>query len=87
MGRYYFHLRSSNSIMNALQKTKLEMINSDILSHPYYWAGFIITGNSDKIIYPSTTKKLILIFFLLCLAAGISYLVIFKKFFRSPPAP
>jgi CHAT domain-containing protein/Tfp pilus assembly protein PilF len=87
MGRYYFHLRSSNSIMNALQKTKLEMINSDILSHPYYWAGFIITGNSDKIIYPSTTKKLILIFFLLCLAAGIFYLVIFKKFFRHSPAP
>jgi len=86
MERYYFHLRSSNSIMNALQKTKLEMINSDILSHPYYWAGFIITGNSDKIIYPSTTKKLILIFFLLCLAAGIFYLVIFKKFFRHSPA-
>ena len=81
MERYYFHLRSSNSIMNALQKTKLEMINSDILSHPYYWAGFIITGNSDKIIYPSSTKRLILIFFLLCLAAGISYLVIFKNFF------
>lgn len=87
MERYYFHLRSSNSIMNALQKTKLEMINSDILSHPYYWAGFIITGNSDKIIYPSTTKKLILIFFLLCLAGTIMYLVIFKKFFRHSPAP
>jgi len=87
MERYYFHLRSSNSIMDALQKTKLEMINSDILPHPYYWAGFIITGNSDKIIYPATTKKLILIFFLLCLAAGISYLVIFKKFIRHSPAP
>jgi CHAT domain-containing protein len=87
MERYYFHLRSSNSIMNALQKTKLEMINSDILSHPYYWAGFIITGNSDKIIYPSTTKKLILIFFLLCVAAGIFYLVIFKKFVKHSPSP
>jgi len=87
MERYYFHLRSSNSIMNALQKTKLEMINSDILSHPYYWAGFIITGNSDKIIYPSTTKKLILIFFLLLLAGTIMYIVIFKKFFRHSPSP
>jgi len=87
MERYYFHLRSSNSIMNALQKTKLEMIKSDILSHPYYWAGFIITGNSDKIIYPSTTKKLILIFFLLCVAGTIMYLVIFKKFVRRSPSP
>jgi len=87
MERCYFHLRSSNSIMDALQKTKLEMINSDMLSHPYYWAGFIITGNSDKIIYPSTTKRLVLILFLLCLAAGIIYLVILKKLFRSSPAP
>jgi CHAT domain-containing protein len=87
MERYYFHLRSSNSIMDSLQKTKQEMINSDILSHPYYWAGFIITGNSDKIIYPSTTKRLILIIFLFFLAGAISYLVIFKKFFRRSPIP
>jgi len=87
MERYYFHLRSSNSIMDSLQKTKLEMINSDILSHPYYWAGFIITGNSDKVIYPSTTRRLILIFISLCLAGIIGYLVIFKKLFRSSPSP
>jgi len=87
MERYYFHLRSSNSIMNALQKTKLEMIGSDILSHPYYWAGFIVTGNSDKIIYPSAAKRLVLIIILLCLAAGVSYLVIFKKLFRPSPTP
>ncbi len=86
MERYYFHLRSSKSIMDALQKTKLEMINSDILSHPYYWAGFIITGNSDKVIYPSATKRLLIILFLFCLAAGISYLVIFRKFFNRSPS-
>jgi len=86
MERYYFHLRSSNSIMNALQKTKLEMIDFDILSHPYYWAGFIITGNSDKIIYPSTLKRLILIIFLFCLAAGLIYLVILKRLFRHSPS-
>ena len=87
MERCYFHLRSSNSINDSLQKTKQEMINSDILSHPYYWAGFIITGNSDKVIYPSITKKLILIIFLVCLAGIIGYLVIFKKLFRHSPAP
>jgi CHAT domain-containing protein len=82
MERYYFHLRSSNSIMDALHKTKLEMIDSGMLSHPYYWAGFIITGNSDKIIYTSTTKRIILIIFLFCLAAGLIYLVILKKLFK-----
>ncbi|UCC41516.1 MAG: CHAT domain-containing protein [Candidatus Aminicenantes bacterium] len=86
MERYYSHLRSSNSIMDSLQKTKLEMINSDILSHPYYWAGFIITGNSDKVIYPSTTKRIVLIIFLFCLVVGVSFLVIFKKLFRSSPS-
>jgi CHAT domain-containing protein len=85
MERYYFHLRTSNSIMDALQKTKLEMIGSGMLSHPYYWAGFVVTGNTDKIIYPSTKKRLILIIFLLCLAAVPIYLVIFKKLFRSSP--
>ena len=37
MERYYHHLRSSSSIMDALQETKLEMIDSGVLSHPYYW--------------------------------------------------
>jgi CHAT domain-containing protein len=80
MERYYLHLRSSNSIMDSLQQAKLEMIGSDIFSHPYYWAGFIITGNSDKIIYLSTQKKLILIISLLLFGGGIAGLFILKKF-------
>lgn len=80
MERYYLHLRSSNSIMDSLQKAKLEMIGSDVFSHPYYWAGFIVTGNSDKIIYLSGPKKLILIISLLLLGGGIAALIILKKF-------
>ena len=86
MERYYIHLRSSNSIMDSLQKTKLEMIGSDALSHPYYWAAFIATGNSDKIIYPSTKKKLIFIISLLFLSGAISFLIILKKRFKSSSA-
>jgi len=86
MERYYFHLRSSNSIMDSLRKTKLEMIDSDVLSHPYYWAGFVVTGNSDRIIYPSATKKLILIILLIFLIGGASSLIIFKKYSKSSPA-
>jgi len=80
MERYYSHLCSSNSIMDSLQKAKLEMIGSGIFSHPYYWAGFIVTGNSDKIIYLSGPKKLILIISLLLLGGGIAALIILKKF-------
>ncbi|UCC41630.1 MAG: CHAT domain-containing protein [Candidatus Aminicenantes bacterium] len=86
MQRYYFHLRSSNTIMDSLHKTKLEMIDSDVLSHPYYWAGFVVTGRSDKTIYPSATKKLIIIILLIFLIVGASSLIIFKKF-SNPSSP
>lgn len=82
MERTYSHLRSSNSIMNSLQKTKKEMIASDVLAHPYYWAGFIVTGYSDKIIYPPTKIKLILILCLFFAAGGAASLIVFRKKFR-----
>jgi len=57
MERFYFHLRSSESIMSALRKAKLELIDSDTLSHPYYWAGFIVSGKADEIIFPHSINK------------------------------
>lgn len=87
MERFYFHLRSPRSIMGSLQKTKLEMIKSDAVSHPYYWAGFIVTGKSDRIIYPSSKKVLIFIIFLLFLVGFISSLIIFKRSHKSSCSP
>lgn len=78
MERYYYHLRSSHSIMESLQKTKLEMIESGTLSHPYYWAGFVATGNSVKVILKSVKTKLILLLLLL-LVITLSTLLIYKK--------
>lgn len=52
MERFYFHLLSSNSIMDALQKAKLEMIAFKPFSHPFYWAAFVITGDAAKVIFP-----------------------------------
>jgi CHAT domain-containing protein/tetratricopeptide (TPR) repeat protein len=52
MERFYFHLFSSNSIMDALQKAKLEMIGFKPFSHPFYWAAFVITGDAAKVIFP-----------------------------------
>ncbi len=79
MERYYYHLRSSKSIMDALQQTKLEMIDSGVLSHPYYWAGFVVTGDSDKIIYASVFKKVILAAALLLVVGIISFVIIKKR--------
>ncbi len=57
MERFYFHLRSSESIMSALRKAKLELIDSNTLSHPYYWAGFIVSGKADEVIFPHSINK------------------------------
>jgi CHAT domain-containing protein len=60
MERFYSHLRSSKKISTSLQKAKLEMIKSDVVSHPYYWAGFIVTGKSDHVLYSRNIWKWII---------------------------
>ena len=72
--RFYVHLRSSNSIMSALREAKIEMINSGVLSHPYYWAGFIVTGEADRVIFPRDLKRWILA--TLSIAAGLAILLL-----------
>jgi CHAT domain-containing protein/Tfp pilus assembly protein PilF len=73
MERFYRHLKSSESIMNALRNVKLEMIDSGVLSHPYYWAGFIVSGKGDEIIFPKSTSRWFLIGVSLVLAGGIIF--------------
>jgi hypothetical protein len=51
MERFYRHLKSSEPLMGALRNAKLEMIHSRTLSHPYYWAGFIINGRTDAQVF------------------------------------
>jgi CHAT domain-containing protein len=77
MERFYTHLRSSDSIMNALRKAKLEMIDSGTLSHPYYWAGFIISGKANQTIFPNLTFKL-LILALICSFIAVIIIVAMK---------
>lgn len=51
MDRFYYHLKSKKPIEIALQKAKLELIDSKILSHPYYWAAFIANGDTYRTIF------------------------------------
>jgi CHAT domain-containing protein/Tfp pilus assembly protein PilF len=60
MERFYTHLRSSEQIASSLRKTKLEMIASDEVSHPYFWAGFIVTGKSDHVLFANSFWKWII---------------------------
>lgn len=78
MERFYTHLDKSNSIMKSLRDAKLELINSDVLSHPYYWAGFIVSGKADHIIFPKKTT-LVLILGLILVILTIFVLIILRK--------
>jgi len=45
MVKFYTHLLAENiSNEEALRQAKLEMINSDTFSSPYYWSAFIMYG-------------------------------------------
>jgi CHAT domain-containing protein len=80
--RFYFHLRSSGSIMTALRMAKLEMIESGVLAHPYYWGGFIVTGETDKVIFPRKMNKWIFATASLC--AGLALLILIINHERHP---
>jgi len=80
MERFYRHLKSSENPMNALRQAKLEMIDSQVLSHPYYWAGFILNGKTDGVIFPSPFKRWILLVSSVC--AGIMILLVFRTWNR-----
>jgi len=63
MDRFYYYLNNGKSIMNSLRQAKLELINSDVLSHPFYWAGFIVSGKADQVIFPKKNRLYILLGF------------------------
>ena len=54
---FYKHLKSGKSKNEALQQAKLDYLantNDPLLKHPYYWAGFVISGDSTPITHSST---------------------------------
>jgi CHAT domain-containing protein len=48
MKDFYSFLLNGDAKDEALRKAKIKMIKSG-RSHPYYWAAFVLIGNSDKI--------------------------------------
>jgi hypothetical protein len=53
-------MNKKNSIMNSLREAKLELINSAELSHPFYWAGFIVSGKADQVVFPKNPSLIII---------------------------
>lgn len=51
MGHFYQHIKDGESTATAIQQAKLDYLtNADkVLSHPYYWSGFLLIGNDDVV--------------------------------------
>ncbi len=80
--RFYVHLRSARPVMDSLRLAKLEMIDSGVLSHPYYWAGFVVSGNSDRVIFPRRLNQWMVVTLSLC--AGLAILILVFNRERTP---
>jgi len=53
MDDFYKNLANGNSKDKALQKAKIDFLNANgqnALSHPYYWSGFVISGNTNAVV-------------------------------------
>ena len=57
MEAYYRRLMAGEGRTEALRQAKLEMLGKKWLSHPFFWASFIPSGNWGPLDAPSEVKK------------------------------
>jgi hypothetical protein len=53
MAFFYKHLSAGETKDEALKNAKLDYLKyteDDLLKHPYYWSGFVVTGNTDALV-------------------------------------
>ena len=53
MAYFYKHLKKGEAKDEALKNAKLDYLKNtkdELLKHPYYWSGFVITGNTDALV-------------------------------------
>ncbi|MBJ2173233.1 CHAT domain-containing protein [Aureibaculum sp. A20] len=53
MDNFYKNLAKGSSKDKALQKAKIEFLKANkqnALAHPYYWSGFVISGNTNAVV-------------------------------------
>jgi CHAT domain-containing protein len=77
--RFYIHLRAANPVEDSLRQAKLELIDSGVLAHPYYWAGFVAAGNAGSVLFPRSLNKWMLVTVSLCAGLAILLLVISRE--------
>ncbi len=79
MERFYRHLKAGESLMEALRDAQLEMIRSRSLSHPYYWAGFVLSGRTDARVFPGRHMSVVLLVVVVGLSTLIAFSIVLQK--------
>ena len=82
MKYFYQNLKKGQTKDKALFQAKLEYLNNtddDFLKHPYYWAGFVLSGDTSAIT-PSSTNYMLWI--LLGLVIVLPTCFMFRKSFK-----
>ncbi len=75
MQYFYSHIKDADTASQSLRLAKLEMIRSKTASHPFYWAGFIITGDADYHIFNSARS--FRLYLIAAIILGVALIVIF----------
>lgn len=79
MVSFYEYLKEGENKDEALQNAKLDYLKSttdEVLKHPYYWAGFVLSGDASPIKISTPSLQLI------CLVSGILVLVGFGFYYK-----
>ena len=84
MERFYSYVAAGDPLSSALRKAKLDMIASPYYSHPYYWAGYVLHGDGERVVFPKGSSPLP--FIAAALAAGLAALGGSKLRKRRPQA-
>lgn len=75
MSLFYKELRKGKRINKAINDARIKYLESSDTAHqhPFYWANYILIGNSDRLIYSRITFSIVL--GLLILTVGIFYFI------------
>lgn len=82
MTYFYSYLKEGKTKNEALQLAKLEYIknsNEEVLKHPYYWAGFILSGDMMALKTTDDTLSYGGILLVAVLISGMLILMYFKR--------
>ncbi len=83
MTYFYEHLKQGETKDEALKNAKLDYLKNtddELLKHPYYWSGFVLTGNTDALVEPNSYWYYLLILpFLILILFRKQLVQLFKK--------